>query len=482
MANRLIDEVSPYLRQHKDNPVHWFPWCDEAFAEARRRNVPILLSVGYSACHWCHVMAHECFEDGEVAAVLNADFVSIKVDREERPDVDAVYMEAVQALTGRGGWPMTVFMTPDAQPFFGGTYFPKSSFMQLMAAITDAWVTKREDIDSNVDALMKAIKRSELAEPSRNIAPLSVVNAAVDQLYGAFDVEYGGFGSAPKFPSTMNLDLLLRSDTKDLAPVLRSLDAMASGGIYDHLAGGFARYSVDREWLTPHFEKMLYDQALLVRLYVHGALVSGDTRYRQVVEETVNYVLDTLTHPDGGFFSAEDADSDDDLGHSHEGWFYTWSMDELRTVLPDHLLSKAISWYGVTEESNFEGRNILSRLHARGDIIRDTEVENIRQLLFEARQHRKRPLLDDKVLTEWNGYMLSSLCEAAFHFNNAAWLKAAVKNGEFLVRELRTSPGAWHRSWHHDGTPRARHFALSADLASLVDAFTRLGEASGERR
>ena len=273
MANRLIDEVSPYLRQHKDNPVHWFPWCDEAFAEARRRNVPILLSVGYSACHWCHVMAHECFEDGEVAAVLNADFVSIKVDREERPDVDAVYMEAVQALTGRGGWPMTVFMTPDAQPFFGGTYFPKSSFMQLMAAITDAWVTKREDIDSNVEALMKAIKRSELAEPSRNIAPLSVVNAAVDQLYGAFDVEYGGFGSAPKFPSTMNLDLLLRSDTKDLAPVLSSLDAMASGGIYDHLAGGFARYSVDRERLTRHFEKRTDEHVLLARLHLQCTVV-----------------------------------------------------------------------------------------------------------------------------------------------------------------------------------------------------------------
>ncbi len=482
MPNRLVDEVSPYLRQHKDNPVHWFPWCDEAFAEARQRNVPILLSVGYSACHWCHVMAHECFEDNEVADVMNADFVSIKVDREERPDVDAVYMEAVQALTGRGGWPMTVFMTPDAKPFFGGTYFPKPTFMQLMAAITDAWTTKREDINSNVDALMQALKRSELAEPSSTVAPLSVVNAASEQLHRAFDSVHGGFGAAPKFPSTMNLDLLLLSGTKPIAPVLNSLDAMASGGIYDHLAGGFARYSVDQEWLTPHFEKMLYDQALLVRLYVHGALVTGDLRYRQVVEETINYVLGSLTHPDGGFYSAEDADSNDNHGHSHEGWFYTWSMDELRSALPHHLLSAAVSWYGATEEGNFEGRNILSRLHARGDIIRSAELEQVRQMLCDARLLRHRPLLDDKVLTEWNGYMLSALCEAAFHFNNSTWLQAAISNGEFLVRELRTSTGAWHRSWHQDGTPRARHFALSADLASLVDAFTRLGEASGERR
>ncbi len=483
MPNRLAGEVSPYLRQHKDNPVNWFPWGDEAFAEARQRNVPILLSVGYSACHWCHVMAHECFEDNEVAEMMNNNFVNIKVDREERPDVDAVYMEAVQALTGRGGWPMTVFMTPDAKPFFGGTYFPKPTFMQLMAAITDAWATKREDIDSNVDALMAALQRSELAEPSPKVAPLSLVTTAVDQLRSAFDTQYGGFGTAPKFPSTMNLDLLLQSvSPHDFEPLLTSLDAMASGGIYDHLGGGFARYSVDREWLTPHFEKMLYDQALLVRLYVHGALVTGNVQYRQVAEETINYVLGTLTHPEGGFYSAEDADSEDDQGHSHEGWFYTWSIDELRSALPDHLLAGAITWYGATEAGNFEGRNILSRLHARGDIIRSADVEEARQILFNVRQLRRRPLLDDKVLTEWNGYMLSALSEAAFYFKNDSWLHAAIKNGEFLLRHLRTESGTWHRSWHQDGTPQARHYALSADLAALVDAFTRLGEASGERR
>ena len=483
MPNRLADEVSPYLRQHKDNPVSWFAWGDEAFAEARQRNVPIVLSVGYSACHWCHVMAHECFEDIEVAEVMNNHFVNIKVDREERPDVDAVYMEAVQALTGRGGWPMTVFMTPDAKPFFGGTYFPKPAFMQLMAAITDAWTTKREDIDSNVEALMNAIQRSELAEPSPKVAPLAVVDAAVDQLRGAFDTQCGGFGAAPKFPSTMNLDLLLQSVAPtDCEPLLTSLDAMASGGIYDHLGGGFARYSVDREWLTPHFEKMLYDQALLVRLYLHGALVTRDVRYRQVVEETITYVLRSLTHPDGGFYSAEDADSENDVGESHEGWFYTWSMSELRAALPDHLFDVAVSWYGATENGNFEGRNILSRLHARGDIIRGADVEQARRILLEARQLRHKPLLDDKVLTEWNGYMLSALSEAAFYFSNETWLQAAIKNGEFLLRELRTELGTWHRSWHQGGTPRARHFALSADLASLVDAFTRLGEASGERR
>ena len=281
MTNRLSGETSPYLRQHRDNPVDWWPWCDDAFAEARRRNVPVLLSVGYSACHWCHVMAHESFEDDEVAAVMNRLFVNVKVDREERPDVDAVYMDAVQAMTGRGGWPMTVFLTPTAQPFFGGTYYPKPQFLQLMNAIDDAWHTRRSDIDANVEALVENIGRTSQIPAGENLPDVAVFTMAVDKLHSTFDERWGGFGGAPKFPSTMALELLLRSYLNDESPRTRevlttTLDAMASGGMYDHIGGGFARYSVDEKWLLPHFEKMLYDQALLVRPYLHASLVFND--------------------------------------------------------------------------------------------------------------------------------------------------------------------------------------------------------------
>lgn len=487
MTNRLANEVSPYLRQHENNPVHWFAWGDDAFAEARRRNIPILLSVGYSACHWCHVMAHECFEDIDVATQMNTLFVNIKVDREERPDVDAVYMEAVQAMTGRGGWPMTVFMTPEAKPFFGGTYFPKPSFLQLMTAVTDVWENRREDIDTNVDALMQALQRSEFAEPANAVASLSTVTSAVTHLVGGFDSEWGGFGAAPKFPSTMNIDLLLRSNaTHPNAAALHvsttSLDAMASGGIYDHLGGGFARYSVDREWLVPHFEKMLYDQALLVRVYLHAYQVTQYPRYKQVVEETINYVLRDLTHRDGGFFSAEDADSADESGHHHEGWFYTWTPQEVRELYDVELSAEIFEWYGMTDAGNFEGRNILTRHFERGSLLRNERIEAARQVMFTKRLERARPLLDDKVLTEWNGYMLSSLAEAAAAFNNPVWLAAAIANAEFLIRELRSEDGTWKRSWHETGTPRARHHSLAADLAALIDAFTRLAEATGDNK
>ena len=487
MTNRLANEVSPYLRQHENNPVHWFAWGDDAFAEARRRNIPILLSVGYSACHWCHVMAHECFEDIDVATQMNTLFVNIKVDREERPDVDAVYMEAVQAMTGRGGWPMTVFMTPEAKPFFGGTYFPKPSFLQLMTAVTDVWENRREDIDTNVDALMQALQRSEFAEPANAVASLSTVTSAVTHLVGGFDSEWGGFGAAPKFPSTMNIDLLLRSNaTHPNAAALHvsttSLDAMASGGIYDHLGGGFARYSVDREWLVPHFEKMLYDQALLVRVYLHAYQVTQYPRYKQVVEETINYLLRDLTHRDGGFFSAEDADSADESGHHHEGWFYTWTPQEVRELFDVELSAEIFEWYGMTDAGNFEGRNILTRHFERGSLLRNERIEAARQVMFTKRLERARPLLDDKVLTEWNGYMLSSLAEAAAAFNNPVWLAAAIANAEFLIRELRSEDGTWKRSWHETGTPRARHHSLAADLAALIDAFTRLAEATGDNK
>jgi uncharacterized protein len=484
MTNRLARETSPYLRQHAANPVDWYAWGDEAFAAAKDRDVPILLSVGYSACHWCHVMAHECFEDDDVAGEMNRRFVNIKVDREERPDVDSIYMDAVQAMTGRGGWPMTVFLTPDGHPFYGGTYFPKPNFLQLMAAIDDAWATKRDQLQQNVDALTDAIGRTALIDPADDLPGIDEMNAAMQQIAGSFDAEWGGFGAAPKFPSTMSIDLIARAQQRfpqdDARTIITtSLDAMASGGMYDHLGGGFARYSVDRQWLVPHFEKMLYDQTLLVRAYLHGYLVLGHERWKQVVEETIGYVLRDLRHESGGFYSAEDADSADEHGHGHEGLFYTWTPDEVRGVLGDDAPS-ALEWYEFTDAGNFEGRTIPARLHHRGELIRPPDVEAARQRLFDARTKRRRPGLDDKVLTEWNALMLSSLAEAAAALERADWLDAAVSNGRFLVANLRRADGRWFRSWQADGDPPARHAALAADHAALIDAFTRLAEATGD--
>lgn len=486
MSNRLASETSPYLRQHRDNPVDWYPWGDEAFGAARATNRPILLSVGYSACHWCHVMAHECFEDDEVADVMNRLFVNVKVDREERPDVDAIYMEAVQAMTGRGGWPMTAFLTPDGRPFYGGTYYPKPQFLQLMAAIDDVWRTRPDDVTQNVEALMTALERTSSLKPTTSYDADQLLAAAVQALAKAYDPTWGGFGTAPKFPSTLGIDLVLRSHVHHPSEVAStiattSLDAMAAGGMYDHIGGGFARYSTDERWLVPHFEKMLYDQALLARVYLHGYLVLGHARWAQVVEETIGYVLRDMTHPDGGFFSAEDADSPDEHGHGHEGLFHTWTPDEVRAVLgPDAAI--ALDWYDITDTGNFEGRSIPHRSAHRAELIRPDEVERVRAHLFEAREQRSRPGLDDKVLTEWNALMLSSLAEAAAALGRQDWLEHAVRNGEFLLTRLRGSDGRWHRSWQADGTPPARHHALAADHAALVDAFTRLAEATGEAR
>ncbi len=497
MTNRLADETSPYLRQHADNPVDWYPWGDEAFERARTEDRPVLLSVGYSACHWCHVMAHESFEDDATAALMNERFVSVKVDREERPDVDAIYMDAVQAMTGQGGWPMTVFLMPDGRPFFGGTYFPKVarggmlSFTDLLARIDEVWRTRRDDLDAQASELTESIGQGSSLEPRDDIPGPDALREAYAGLGGAFDPDWGGFGNAPKFPQTMSLDLLLRAHAHNgspetLAMVTTSLDAMASGGIYDHLGGGFARYSVDREWLVPHFEKMLYDQALLTRVYLHAWQVTGVPRYRQVLDETIGCVLRDLRHPRGGFFSAEDADSPDGHGHNVEGLFSTWTPDEIRAVLgegPD--TDAALDWWGVTESGNFEGRSILHR-PVRGDLLRPDAVERARRALFDAREQRLRPGLDDKVLTEWNGLMLSALAEAAAATGNRDWLDAAVATGEFLLGQLRDGDGRWYRSWQADpadpGSGRRRHLAYAADYAAVLDAFTRLGEATGNAR
>ena len=484
--NRLGGETSPYLRQHRDNPVDWYPWGPEAFAEARRRDVPVLLSVGYSACHWCHVMAHECFEDADVAADMNARFVNVKVDREERPDVDAVYMDAVQAMTGRGGWPMTVFLTPEGEPFYGGTYFPKPSFGQLMAAITDAWRNRREDLDKNTDALREALSRTARLRPAGGVPGTAHLTRAVQHLAAGFDPEWGGFGEAPKFPSTMSLDLLLAAHLQSGDAGLReivttSLDAMASGGMYDHIGGGFARYSVDRQWLVPHFEKMLYDQALLIRVYAHAAVALGEARFGQIAAETVGYVLRDLRQPGGGFSSAEDADSPGPDGHGHEGLFHTWTVAEVRAVLGADA-GVALEFYGITEAGNFEGRSIPNRLQARGSYERPPAVESARQRLFEAREQRPRPGLDDKVLTEWNALMISTLAEAGALLRRSDWIDAAEAAADFLRLELRRPDGRWLRSWHAGGEPQARHDGLAPDHACLVDAFTRLAEATGAAR
>jgi uncharacterized protein YyaL (SSP411 family) len=489
-VNRLGEETSPYLRQHRDNPVDWYPWGDAAFAAATERNVPILLSVGYSACHWCHVMAHECFEDDEVAATMNELFVCVKVDREERPDVDAIYMDAVQAMSGRGGWPMTVFMTPDGKPFFGGTYYPKDAFLQLMAAIDDAYRNRPDDIRQNTNALLTTLRRSSEFEPADGMPDLDALNTALQTLGRAFDREWGGFGTAPKFPPTSNLELLVRAYVSSGSEAARqivttSLDAMASGGMYDHLGGGFSRYSVDREWLVPHFEKMLYDQALLLPVYLHGLTLFRQPQWQQVIEETIGYVLTTLRHPAGGFASAEDADSLDEHGNGVEGRFYTWTPAEVRAALADvdpATVDRFLAWFDITDGGNFEGRSIPNRMSARGELRRPADIEDLRRRLFVDRAARPRPGLDDKVLTEWNALFLSALAQVAAAFGRADWLEAAVANGEFLLRELRAPDGRWHRSWQSDATPPARHDALAADHAALVDAFTRLAEATGQAR
>lgn len=487
MADRLRTETSPYLRQHVDNPVDWFPWGPDAFAEAERRDVPILLSVGYSACHWCHVMAHESFEDHDVAREMNERFVCVKVDREERPDVDAVYMDAVQALTGRGGWPMTVFLTPAGEPFYGGTYFPKSGFLKLMAAITDIWTTRRDDVTANVSALIEAIGRTALVTPASGLPDDVFIDGCIDRIVSAFDADWGGFGTAPKFPSTMNLDLVARrwlhSRRTDDEVVLRtSLDAMCSGGMYDHLGGGFARYSVDEKWLVPHFEKMLYDQALLLRVYTHAWQALGDATWKSVIEATIDYLCRDLRHPDGGFYSAEDADSLDASGHSHEGAFYTWTPEEVAGILPADRAAEFCTWFDITEGGNFEGRSIPTRHRHRGDLQRSATLEESCATALAERGRRPRPGLDSKIVLEWNALTIVALTEAGRAFQRTDWIDAAVTCGDFLSANLRRPDGSWHRTWQADGDPPARHRAVAADCAALVDAFTRLAETTGEAR
>ena len=483
--NRLAQETSPYLRQHADNPVDWYPWGPEAFDRAKAEDRPILLSVGYSACHWCHVMAHESFEDPNIAAVMNKLFVNVKVDREERPDVDAVYMDAVQALSGRGGWPMTVFLSPDGRPFFGGTYFPPTDrqgmpgFVRIMEAVSDVWTNQRDDVADQTAKLQDAIESNTLRDRlSSGAADLqfAVLDRAYEAVREAFDPGDGGFGRAPKFPPSMTIDFLFRCHVRGGAPdalsmAVTTLDAMAAGGIYDHVGGGFARYSTDSVWLVPHFEKMLYDQSLLVGAYLRGHLLTGSPRYREVVEETIEYVRRDLAHPDGGFFSAEDADSE-----GTEGKFSLWSLEEI-TELCGEDTAEVVRFFGVTADGNFTDPHtgysgtILHQVDRTEP--RPEAVQRCLPLLLEARNRRVRPGLDDKVLTAWNAMFTRSLIEAAAAFERTDWMDAARVNLEFLLRELRPA-GRLLRSWQSDGG--ARHLGYAEDYAALIGALVTMAE------
>jgi uncharacterized protein YyaL (SSP411 family) len=449
-VNRLAHETSPYLLQHADNPVDWYPWGEEALTRAREEDRPILLSVGYAACHWCHVMAHESFEDEATAALMNEHFVPVKVDREERPDVDSVYMDAVVSLTGQGGWPMTVFLKPTGEPFFGGTYYPPEprhglpSFKQLLQAVAEAWLDRRADIDRDASAIAEQLRRT--AEPSSEPLTASLLSDAVRGLRQQFDPVWGGFGNAPKFPPASVLEFLLRRGELELAA--KTLDSMALGGMYDLVGGGFHRYSVDREWLVPHFEKMLYDNALLVPAYLHGWLVMGNDRYREVAEETLDYMLRELRLPEGGFASAQDADTD-----GVEGLTYTWTETE---DVPLELLQP------------FEhGRFIV-----RGDLDRDTRAR-----LFEERELRPKPLRDDKVIASWNGLALAALAESGRRLERTDYLDAARALAEFLLGSLSTAEGRLFRSWR---AAEAKHAGVLEDYADVANGLYELHVATGE--
>lgn len=474
MPNRLANATSPYLLQHMDNPVDWHEWGDEAFDEARSRDVPLLLSVGYAACHWCHVMAHESFEDPETAEEMNRLFVNVKVDREERPDVDSIYMEAVQAMTGQGGWPMTVWLDPDGRPFFAGTYFPNEplhgmpSFREVMSTVSTAWHEDREDVIHQAEHMVAAISEDI---PTGSVPDTQALRTAYEQIFLQFDVINGGFGGPPKFPQQPVLEFLLRVAGEDWAkqapPIVeRTLERMALGGIHDQLGGGFARYSVDDHWLVPHFEKMLYDNAQLARLYLWAGIELNRDDFVAVSRATLDYLLRDLRHPEGGFFSSEDADSE-----GVEGKFYVWSIDEIRSLLGDEAES-AIAFYGVTEAGNFEGANILTI--ADGEPT--AEIDGAKQILLDARSLRIRPGLDDKVIAAWNGLAIRALAEAGAALDDARYLQAARDSARFAIDKL-VEDGRLMRSWR-DG--RTSTLGFLDDHASLALGLYSLYGATGE--
>lgn len=470
--NRLINEKSPYLLQHAYNPVDWYPWSDEAFAKAKAEDKPVFLSIGYSTCHWCHVFERESFEDEEVAALLNKHFVSIKVDREERPDIDTIYMQVCQAMTGHGGWPLSIFMTPDKKPFYAGTYFPKNSqrgmpgFIDILLAISQAWSTRREDLElvsqEAVNAINQASQHSSGDKPDR-----ITLDRAYRLFESNFDWEYGGFGTAPKFPTPHNLLFLLRywqltGEQQALSMVEKTLTAMYRGGIYDHIGFGFSRYSTDRKWLVPHFEKMLYDNALLAWAYGETYQATGNPFYARVVKEIYTYVFRDLTSPEGAFYAAEDADSE-----GVEGLFYVWTPEEIEGLLGKEMAEEFCRTYDITAKGNFEGRNIPNLLQSGSA----PGLEQARQKLFEAREKRIRPFKDDKILTAWNGLMIASLAINGRTLAEPRYLEAAAKAVDFILTRLRRPDGRL-LGRYRDG--ETKELAIVDDYAFLILALVEL--------
>lgn len=482
MENRLGREKSPYLLQHKNNPIHWRAWGEDAFKEAREKDKLIFLSIGYSTCHWCHVMAHESFENQAVADVLNKDFISIKVDREERPDVDDVYMKALLMMNGGGGWPLSVWLTPDGRPFFAGTYFPRDRFLQILARIQDVWTTERSNLLADAENLLNALKTSEEGE-TETPTPGDVkeyLDGYIGHFHHAFDERFGGFGRAPKFPQSMNLMVMMRQDFKNKmeqaeALVNRTLEGMSRGGMYDHLKGGFHRYSVDQQWLVPHFEKMLYDQAMIALALIDSEALYKTGEFKAVVYETLDYVLNSLTHEDGGFFAAEDADSlDPQSGHKEEGFFATFSYSELEKNLSKEELEQVKTVYGATEKGNFEGRNIL---HLQDEFDhrfkKDAVLAGALKKLETLRDQRPAPHRDEKIIAAWNGWMICAFARAARAYSEPRYLKAAQRALEFVKKEL-WQDGELKR-YFHNGTAEAS--AVSEDYAALIWAALELNQA-----
>jgi len=477
--NRLARETSPYLLQHAHNPVDWYPWGEEAFTRARSENKPILLSVGYSACHWCHVMERESFENPDIAGLMNESFVSVKVDREERPDVDHIYMQAVQSMTGHGGWPMTVFLTPEGTPFYGGTYFPPQDrhglpgFPKLLAAIAEAWRSRRGEVEQSARQLTESLGQTERLRGSAQLLTEELLFTAFQGVSAQFDEEWGGLGGAPKFPQPMIWEFVLRFWKRSKNPyaqrmVHTTLIRMARGGMYDHLGGGFARYSVDAHWMVPHFEKMLYDNAQLASVYLHAWLAFGDPECRRVCEETLDYLLRDMTDPAGGFYSAEDADSE-----GHEGKFYVWAADEIRDVLGADA-DRALAYWGIDRGANFEGKNIL---YLPGEPDPEA-IAPLRRRLLEARERRVRPGRDDKVLAGWNGLACRALAEAGRALGRSDYVAAAVRNAEFVLGAMRAG-GRLLRTWK---SGRAHLLGYLEDYAMVADALLDVYEATFDPR
>lgn len=492
-TNKLIDETSPYLLQHAHNPVEWYPWGEEAFAKAKAEDKPVLVSIGYSACHWCHVMEYESFEDEKIAAIQNEHFVNIKVDMEERPDVDQIYMNFVQLTTGRGGWPMNVFITPDKLPFFGGTYFPPSqrynmpSWPQVLNSIADAWRDKRDELLGSANEIVSELRRMSVTEVTTGGLDEKLLENAYQSFVRAFDAKNGGFGGAPKFPASMALEFLLRywkrtGDDGAFEIVKKTATRMAEAGIYDQLGGGFHRYTVDAIWLVPHFEKMLYDNAQLIKIYLHlyqAERDSGGERsgFRRIATETLDYVIREMTDASGAFYSTQDADSE-----GEEGKFFVWTPEEIAEVLGENEAAEFCAVYDITKDGNFEGHNIPN---LRGGSYGDQDgaeeqagrLRSSREKLFAHREKRIKPFRDEKVLTAWNGLMLSAFAEASAIFGEEKYLDVAKKNADFLLGNMMHDGTRLYRTWK-DG--RAKLNGYVEDYANLADGLIELYQACGE--